>query len=62
LNYNNSIPQVAFPCSKHEELHPAIISSTGVLTCTANPRVYSEMTDQHQLWFDRKGMYNASVL
>ena len=56
LNYNNSIPEVAFPCSKHEDLHPAIISSSGFLTCTANPRVCSEMTDQHQFWFGHKGI------
>ena len=54
LNYNNSIPQIAFPCSKHEDLHPAIISSTGLLTCTANPRVYSDMTEQHHIWFKGK--------
>ena len=59
LNYNNSIPQVAFPCSKHEDLHPAIISSTGLLTCTTSPRVCSEMTDQHQFWLDHKGIYLA---
>ena len=56
LNYNNSIPEVAFPCSMHEDLHPAIISSTGLLTCTANPRVCSEMTDQHQFWLGNKGI------
>ena len=54
LNYNNSIPQIAFPCSKHKDLHPAIISSTGLLTCTANPRVYSDMTEQHHIWFEGK--------
>ena len=54
LNYNNSIPQIAFPCSKHKDLHPAIISSTGLLTCTANPRVYSDMTEQHHIWFKGK--------
>ena len=38
LNYTNSIPEVAFPCSKHEAggLHPAVISSTGLLTCTSD--------------------------
>ena len=56
LNYNNSIPEIAFPCSKHEDLHPAIISSTGLLTCTANPRVCGEMTDQHQFWLGHKGI------
>ena len=51
LNYNYSIPQVAFPCSKHEEVHPAIISSTGLLTCTENSRVCCDMTEQHSIWF-----------
>ena len=62
LNYNNSIPEIAFPCSKHEDLHPAIISSTGLLTCTANPRVGSEMTDQHKFWLGHKGIYSAYVI
>ena len=61
LNYDNSIPQVAFPCSKHEDLHPAIISSTGLLTCTANPRVCSEMTEQHKLWLGHKGTSRAKM-
>ena len=56
LNYNNSIPQVAFPCLKHDDLHPAIISSTGLLTCAINPRIYCEMTGQHKLWFDNNGV------
>ena len=34
LNYRNSIPGIAFPCLKHEDLHPATISSIGLLTCT----------------------------
>ena len=61
LNYNNSIPKVAFPCSEHEDLHPAIISSTGLLTCTANPRVCSEMTEQHKLWLGHKGTSRAKM-
>ena len=56
LNYNNSIPQIAFPCLNHKELHPATISSTGLLTCTTNPRVCSEMTEQHQFWLGHKGI------
>ena len=54
LNYNNSIPKVAFPCTKHlpDAIHPATISSTGFLTCTIHPTsVYSRLTEQHQIWF-----------
>ena len=54
LNYNNSIPKVAFPCSKHQEaeLHPAMISSHGtLLTCTAHrASACSKMTKEHMLW------------
>ena len=58
LNYTNSIPEVAFPCSKHKAsgVHPAVISSTGLLTCTSNSRVCCEMTPLHQLWFTNKGI------
>ena len=55
LNYNNSIPEAAFLCSKHDETappHPATISNTGLLTCTTHPRsVCSDLTDEHRLWF-----------
>ena len=54
LNYNNSIPSVAFPCSGHKDtpLHPATISDSGkLLTCTTHrAAVCSEVTDQHRLW------------
>ena len=52
LNYSNSIPKVAFPCTKHlpDAIHPATISSTGFLTCTIDPEVYSRFTEQHQIW------------
>jgi hypothetical protein len=54
LNYNNSIPEAAFFCSKHDEStepHPAVISRTGLLTCTTHPRsVFSELTDKHKIW------------
>ena len=54
LNYNNSIPSVAFPCSGHKDtpLHPATVSENGkLLTCTTHPAtVSSEVTDQHRLW------------
>ena len=57
LNYNNSIPEIAFPCPKHNDLHPAIISKNGrLLICTSDRRVYSEMTEQHKLWLGHKGI------
>ena len=57
LNYNNSIPEIAFPCPKHEDLHPAIIAEDGrLLICTSDRRVYSEMTEQHKLWLGHKGI------
>ena len=56
LNYNNSIPEIAFPCPKHDDLHPAIISESGrLLICTRDRRVYNEMTEQHKLWLGHKG-------
>ena len=59
LNYNNSIPNIAFPCSKHEaiDLHPATISTSGseLLTCTKHPAsACNELTEQHRLWFGKK--------
>jgi hypothetical protein len=56
LNYNNSIPAIAFPCIKHlpSDLHPATISSSGLLTCTLRPAsVYSNLTEQHQIWLGK---------
>ena len=54
LNYHNvdSVPEVAFPCSNHDKtaLHPATISSTGLLTCTTHSRICSEMNEHHQIW------------
>jgi hypothetical protein len=58
LNYNNSIPEIAFPCNctKHDDLHPAIISENQRrLICTSSRRVYNEMTEQHKLWLGQKG-------
>ena len=56
LNYNNLIPEIAFPCTKHGDLHPAIISENGrLLICTRDRRVYSELTEQHKLWLGHKG-------
>jgi GTPase SAR1 family protein len=56
LNYNNSIPAVAFPCIKHlpGDLHPATVSSSGLLTCTLRPAsVCSNLTEQHQIWLGK---------
>ena len=57
LNYNNSIPEAAFLCPQHDETtpaHPAVVSNTGLLTCTINPRsVCSNLTDQHKFWFGK---------
>ena len=55
LNYNNSIPDTAFLCSKHQStLHAATISSRGLLTCTTHPAsVFSEMTEQHRIWLGK---------
>ena len=54
LNYSYSIPEIAFPCmsANHEglPLHPATISSTGLLTCTEDPLHSSRMTELHHLW------------
>ena len=59
LNYTDLIPaEVAFSCVQHEAtspLHPATIATTGLLTCTDNPRVCGRMTDLHRLWFKKKG-------
>ena len=63
LNYNNSIPSVAFPCSKHEatDLHPATISRSGLLTCTAQPAsVYNKLTESHKLWLGKDISNSAS--
>jgi hypothetical protein len=57
LNYNNSIPEIAFPCSKHlpDAVHPATVSSTGFLTCTIHPgSVFSRLTGQHKIWLGKK--------
>jgi hypothetical protein len=57
LNYINSILEIAFPCPKHDDLHPAIISENGdLLICTSDRRVYNEMTEQHKLWLGHKGI------
>ena len=64
LNYNNSIPSVAFPCSGHKDtpLHPATVSENGkLLTCTTHPAtVSSEVTDQHQLWLGTPAAASAT--
>ena len=57
LNYNNSITDIAFPCLKHGDLHPATCSENEFLICTSDRRVCSEMTEQHKLWLGQKGKY-----
>ena len=63
LNYENSIPNTAFLCSSAEHrdttLHAATISSSDLLTCTTHPAsVFSEMTEEHKIWFGKDaGMY-----
>ena len=54
LNYNNSILEVAFLCTKHAEPHPATISTCKLLTCTKCPgSVCCSMTDKHTLWLGK---------
>jgi hypothetical protein len=57
LNYNNSIPEAAFLCSKHDETvppHPATISKHKLLTCTKCPgTVCCHMTEKHALWLGK---------
>ena len=57
LNYNDSIPKIAFPCSTHQDtdLHPASISSRGtLLTCTAHrASVCSEVSKEHMVWLGK---------
>ena len=63
LNYNNSIPSIAFPCSKHEatDLHPAIISTSGLLTCTAQPAsVCNKLTESHKLWLGKNMLSDSA--
>ena len=54
LNYNNSIPEAAFLCSKHDETtppHPATISKHDLLTCTKCPgSVCCRMSEKHSVW------------
>ena len=68
LNYNNSVPKITFPCSFHlpNDLHPATISESRVLTCTTHPRsVCNELTAEHQLWLgedEHTGMYSMQCV
>ena len=56
LDYDNSI-EIAFPCTMHNSLHPATISGNRThLICTSNTKSISEVTEQHKLWFSRKGI------
>ena len=64
LNYTDSIPEAAFLCSEHEptSLHAAIISDSGLLTCTRDPaNVCSDMTELHQIWLSGDANEIASM-
>ena len=56
LNYENSIPQVAFLCTAHQATspHPATIGKCDLLTCTTHPAsVFCSMTEHHKLWLGK---------
>ena len=56
LNYNNSIPEIAFVCSSHQpsSIHPATLADADLLTCTTHPgSVCCEMTEGHKLWLGK---------
>ena len=57
LHYNDSNPEAAFLCSKHNGTappHPATISKHKILTCTRSPgSVCCRMTEKHALWFEK---------
>ena len=66
LNYNNSIPEIAFLCSssKHQDttLHAGTFSSSGLLTCTTHPAsVFSEMNDEHKIWFGKDAPFSCDA-
>ena len=57
LNYNTSVLREAFPCTKHlpTELHPAVVTKSGLLTCTVQPAsVYNKLTESHKIWLGEK--------
>ena len=65
LNYNNSIPEIAFLCSnaKHQDTaqHPATVSSSGLLTCTTHPAsIFCEMTKEHKLWLGKDVLVSST--
>ena len=66
LNYKDSIPETAFLCSNAEHrdttLHAATISSSGFLTCTTHPAsVFSEMTEEHKIWFGKDAPFSSDA-
>ena len=66
LNYHESNPKIAFPCTGHQtsacDLHPAIVSSSGLLKCTTHPKsVCNELTDQHHLWLGKSSQSGAGM-
>ena len=66
LNYHESNPKIAFPCTEHQastcDLHPAIVSSSGLLKCTTHPKsVCNELTEQHHLWLGKSSQFGAGM-
>ena len=66
LNYHESNPKIAFPCTGHQtsacDLHPAIVSSSGLLKCTTHPKsVCNELTEQHYLWLGKSSQSGAGM-
>ena len=65
LNYNNSIPEIAFLCSsakhQHATQHPATVSSSELLTCTTHPAsIFCEMTKEHKLWLGKDALVSSN--
>ena len=64
LNYNNSIPSIAFPCSGHKDtpLHPATLSEDEkLLICSTHPaKVCSEVTEWHKIWIGKRLLKDGS--
>ena len=64
LNYTNSIPSIAFPCSGHKDtpLHPATLSEDEkLLICSTHPaKVCSEVTEWHKVWMGKRLLKDGS--
>ena len=58
LNYSDSTPSIAFPCSGHQgtPLHPATVSDDQkMLICSTHPaKVCTEITELHKVWMGKR--------